>query len=135
MLFVESSIELITEFDLCDQHKYTLLPNNIDYILHLAGQSSGEISFDNPIADLNKNTTSTLNLIAYAEAARCLKFLYASSMSVYGANNTLLHEDLPLNPLSCYGVSKLASENYLRIFSSRLAPFRCVCLLWPNQIL
>ena len=29
------------------------------YILHLAGQSSGDISFDNPVADLKKNTQST----------------------------------------------------------------------------
>ena len=40
-------------------------PKRCEKILHLAGQSSGEISFENPSLDLKKNTTSTLNLIHY----------------------------------------------------------------------
>ena len=36
-----------------------------DAIIHFAGQSSGEISFENPINDLRTNTESTLNLINY----------------------------------------------------------------------
>ena len=41
------------------------LPQGCDVILHLAGQSSGEISFDDPIDDLQRNVVSTLNLIRY----------------------------------------------------------------------
>jgi UDP-glucose 4-epimerase len=37
------------------------LPDHCDLILHLAGQSSGEISFDDPVADLEKNAITTLN--------------------------------------------------------------------------
>ena len=39
---------------------------NIDFIFHFAGQSSGEISFEDPISDLQKNTISTLNLINFS---------------------------------------------------------------------
>ena len=52
-------------YDLSDKKLVDQLPGQVDYILHLAGQSSGEISFDNPISDLEKNTHSTLNLIQF----------------------------------------------------------------------
>ena len=41
--------------DLAKKNTYKFLPKNCDYILHLAGQSSGEISFSNPISDLDYN--------------------------------------------------------------------------------
>ncbi len=109
--------------DLSNKKIIKHLPNKCDYILHLAGQSSGEISFDNPVEDLNKNTISTLNLIDYGIEKKVKKFIYASSMSVYGdVNDCPIHESNDLNPLSCYGIGKLASERYLKIFSKDL-PF------------
>ena len=38
-----------------------------DCIFHIAGQSSGEISFDDPVYDLNTNTKSTLLLLQFAK--------------------------------------------------------------------
>ena len=109
--------------DLSNRDIKNKLPLKCDYILHLAGQSSGEISFDNPIEDLNKNTVSTLNLIEYGIEKKVKKFLYASSMSVYGnVNDSPTFESTTANPLSCYGIGKLASERYLEIFSKDL-PF------------
>ena len=92
----------------------------IGYVLHLAGQSSGEISFDNPIVDLEKNTFSTINLIDFSNKHQIEKFLYASSMSVYGESiDKNPAETSHCLPKSCYGISKLASENYLRILSKK----------------
>ena len=51
--------------DLSRKKTINLLPGKCDQILHLAGQSSGEISFDDPKNDLDKNTISTINLINY----------------------------------------------------------------------
>ena len=91
-----------------------------DAILHFAGQSSGEVSFDDPVYDLRTNTESTLRLIKYGLETGCKRFIYASSMSIYGkvADEPIAenHETLPL---SFYGVGKLASENYLRIYKSK----------------
>ena len=99
-----------------------LLPKRAKAILHLAGQSSGEISFDDPIADLEKNTVSTLRLVEYARASEIRRLLYASSMSVYGATpDAPTDESAPTTPLSCYGVGKLASESYLRMFASAVS--------------
>lgn len=90
-----------------------------DAIFHIAGQSSGEISFENPVYDLQTNTQSTLMLLDYAKKTGCTKFIYASTMSVYGDQDILpvTEESIP-NPKSFYAVGKLASENYLKIYSA-----------------
>src|SRR3989338_3222376 len=108
-----------------------------DAILHLAGQSSGEISFENPVYDLTTNTQSTLMLMDYALKTGCQRFIYASTMSVYGAvADKPIAEHHPTQPLSFYGVGKLASEHYLRIYQSKgLKPtaLRYFNVYGPNQ--
>jgi len=123
-------------FDLSKKVFFDQLPRNIDYILHLAGQSSGEISFDDPILDLEKNTHSTLNLIDFGIKNNVKKILYASSMSVYGeVDNQPVSENQEPKPLSCYGVGKLASERYLTIFSNQIPfiSFRMFNVYGPGQ--
>jgi UDP-glucose 4-epimerase len=117
---VPAGVELI-ECDLAAPEAPRRLPRGCRRILHLAGQSSGEISFDDPAADLRKNTVSTLNLIRYGLDNQAERIVYASSMSVYGAvEDAPVGEQRPCAPLSCYGVGKLAAEGYLRIHSPRL---------------
>ena len=109
--------------DLKDPATIKCLPTDCRQILHLAGQSSGEISFDDPVADLEMNVTSTLRLIDYGIQIRAERIIYASSMSVYGAvPDAPTSESHHPKPLSCYGVGKLSSENYLRIYQNKL-PF------------
>jgi UDP-glucose 4-epimerase len=90
---------------------------SFDAIYHIAGQSSGEISFDDPVYDLQTNAQSTLLLLKLAMKTRCKKFIYASTMSVYGDKpDEPVLEETTLNPKSFYGVGKVASENYMRIY-------------------
>ena len=97
-----------------------LRKTKFEAILHFAGQSSGEISFDDPVYDLRTNTESTLNLINYGLRNDCRRFIYASSMSVYGdVPDKPISEAISSIPLSFYGVGKLASEHYLRIYQSK----------------
>jgi UDP-glucose 4-epimerase len=99
------------------------IPRDCRKILHLAGQSSGEVSFDDPVADLEKNTISTLNLIRYGIENRVERIVYASSMSVYGeVADVPINENHHCRPLSCYGVGKHATEGYLRVYLDKL-PF------------
>jgi UDP-glucose 4-epimerase len=119
---VPAGVELV-ELDLAHRDAVARLPGGCQLILHLAGQSSGEISFDNPVADLKKNTVSTLNLIRYGMDNGARRIVYASSMSVYGAvpDGPISEARIP-SPLSCYGVGKLAAEGYLHVYRTRL-PF------------
>lgn len=110
---------LFIEGDCADSNIYKSLKKfKFDAIFHIAGQSSGEVSFDDPIYDVKTNTESTLLLLKYAVKSKCNRFIYASTMSVYGTQPDIaVKEDSKCHPKSFYGVGKLASENYLRIYS------------------
>lgn len=91
---------------------------SFDTIFHIAGQSSGEISFDDPVYDLQTNAQSTLLLLNLALKTGCKKFIFASTMSVYGDQpDEPISENYSTFPKSFYAVGKLASENYLRIYN------------------
>ena len=112
---------VLVEGDLASKETIEKLPSDISVILHLAGQSSGEMSFDDPKSDLSKNGVSTLNLIQYGIAIGAKKLVFASSVSIYGwVGDRKLSETDIADPTSCYGVSKLAAEGYLRIYSEQL---------------
>lgn len=106
-------------------------------IFHIAGQSSGEISFDDPSYDLRTNTESTLHLLKFGLAHQCRRFIYASTMSVYGQQpDTPINEEATTCPLSFYGVGKLASEHYLRLyeqFGMRSTALRLFNVYGPGQ--
>jgi nucleoside-diphosphate-sugar epimerase len=84
-----------------------------DAVVHL-----GELVGD-PACALDEKLTLEINLAAtrmLAEAARgygVKRFIYASSCSVYGANDHLLDETSELNPVSLYARAKIMSEEAL----------------------
>ena len=92
----------------------------VDAVIHL-----GAIVGD-PACALNRDLTIEVNLMATRTIAEVAKgygirrFIFASTCSVYGANENeeLLTEDSPLNPVSLYAVSKLASEKVLMDLAS-----------------
>ena len=103
----------------CQDHNIVkqLEKYSFDAIFHIAGQSSGEISFDDPVYDLQTNAQSTLLLLKLALKTGCKRFIYASTMSVYGDKPDVpVKEDTILKPKSFYGVGKIASEHYMRIY-------------------
>lgn len=105
---------------------------NFDSIIHIAGQSSGEISFEEPIYDLQTNAQSTLMLLDYARKTNCKEFIFASSMSTYGDHSEpLVSEETQTLPKSFYAVGKLASENYMRIYSNTYG-LKCTALRFFN---
>ncbi len=104
---------------------------DFDAIFHIAGQSSGEISFENPVYDLETNTVSTLLLLNMAKKKNIKHFIYASSMAVYGDHpEEVVDENSKTEPKSFYAVGKLASENYMRIYSK--FGIRCAALRFFN---
>lgn len=94
------------------------LPETIDAIYHIAAQPSGEASFENPSRDCDINYKATLHMLELAKSRGAKRFLFASSMSVYGdvseENYVVKEKDVP-RPASYYGCHKLASENIIRI--------------------
>ncbi|MEA2495003.1 MAG: UDP-glucose 4-epimerase [Thermoleophilaceae bacterium] len=107
-----------------------------DAVLHLAGQSSGEKSFDDPRYDFDANARSTAILAEWAVANAVPVFLHASSMGVYGDAEAPVAETAPLRPLSWYGGSKAAAEISLRAAQAqglRVCSFRMFSVYGPGQ--
>ena len=97
-----------------------LLPaKRYDAVFHLAAQSSGEISFDDPSYDLRTNCQSTVLMLGWCKANGTSRFLYTSSMSIYGdqAVQPVAETAVPV-PKSFYGIGKLASEAYTHVYSA-----------------
>jgi UDP-glucose 4-epimerase len=96
-----------------------LLPKGpFDVVFHLAAQSSGEISFDDPAYDLKTNCLSTVLLLDWCLKTGTKRFIYTSSMSIYGDQECQpVSETVMPKPRSFYGVGKLASEAYVKIYA------------------
>ena len=93
-----------------------------DAILHLAAQSSGPNSYNNPELDIKINVLGTVNLINFCKKNKIKKFIYASSFTVYGDNkNEILDENCECNPKSFYAISKYASEKYLQLLCNKFS--------------
>lgn len=91
----------------------------IEVVFHLAAQSSGEISFEDPRKDMMSNAGGTLRLLDWATGKGVDHFLLASSMTVYGDASGPVEERMSCCPVSFYGVSKLAAEFYVKLFARR----------------
>jgi UDP-glucose 4-epimerase len=90
----------------------------MDVVYHQAAVPSVPRSVKEPLLSHRANATATLSMLVAARDAGVRRVIYAGSSSVYGDSPRLpKREDMPLRPLSPYGVGKMTGEHYLRIFS------------------
>lgn len=90
---------------------------DIDYVFHQAAIPSVPRSIQHPENSNEANVTGTLNVLIAAKDSGVKKVVFASSSSVYGDTPTLPKlEDMPVNPLSPYAVTKATGEFYCRVF-------------------
>ena len=111
------NIELI-EGDIRSKDDFRKALKDVDYVLHQAALRSVPKSVDDPFLTNDINVNGTLNLLFEAKKAKVKRVVYASSSSVYGdVKKFPQKEDFNPRPISPYGVSKLAGENYCKAFS------------------
>lgn len=89
-----------------------------EVINHHAAQGNLRRSMTEPSFDASVNIVGSLNLLELALAYKIRKFVNISSGgAVYGEPRRLPVDELhPICPMSAYGVSKYAVEQYLRLF-------------------
>ena len=104
----------------------------VDYVFHLAAIVNVPLSVEKPLFVNEVNVDGTLNVLEESRKAEVKRLIFASSCAVYGESiYTPIDEDHPTEPLSPYGVSKLAGERYCRVFY-RVYGFETVCLRFFN---
>ncbi len=115
---IENHIETMAG-DIRDRALVAQAMAGVDYVLHQAALGSVPRSVVDPHTTHEVNATGTLNLLWAAKEAGVKRFVIASSSSVYGNTPTLPKEESMLpQPVSPYGVSKLAAERYALSFHS-----------------
>jgi nucleoside-diphosphate-sugar epimerase len=109
-----------------------------DYVLHQAAIPSVARSVEDPISSNRANVTAALNMLVAARDAQVMRFVFASSSSVYGESEKLPKvETMPENPLSPYALAKLAGEKYgvifHRIYGTPAVSLRYFNVFGPRQ--
>jgi len=98
----------------------TALLDGIDVVFHQAGQPGVRLSWGDGFAAYDSlNVLATQRLLEASRAAGVQRFVYASSSSVYGnaARYPTTETDLP-QPMSPYGVTKLAAEHLCGLYAA-----------------
>lgn len=114
---VPEGVEFV-EADLRDLDAVVRATNGVEAVCHQAALRSVPKSVDDPVTADRCNTLGTLNLLVAAQAAGVRRVVYASSSSVYGdPPDPLRIESQPTDPQSPYAVSKLAGEQYCRVWT------------------
>jgi UDP-glucuronate 4-epimerase len=91
-----------------------------DAIIHCGAISGPMLVRDNPILVFESNTLGTLNLLEAARRLQVKRFVFASSLMVYGANDgSPLREESPLVALEAYGASKIAAEAMVGAYTAQ----------------
>jgi UDP-glucose 4-epimerase len=89
-----------------------------ELVFHLAAQSNVRISMDQPARDAAINVLGSVNVFAAAHAAGTRRVVNTSTGgAIYGATKVIpTSEEVPADPVSAYGLSKLTAEHYARWF-------------------
>ncbi len=103
-----------------------------EVVLHQAAIPSVARSVEDPMTSHTVNVDGTLTLLLAARDAGVRRFVMASSSSLYGESETLPKvETMAPDPISPYGLDKLAGETYCRLFT-RLYGLPTVSLRYFN---
>jgi len=105
----------------------------VEAVFHLGALGSVPRSVQDPLTSGAVNVEGTLNVLLAARDERVRRVVYSSSSSVYGSSGDLPRtEGMPADPISPYGVAKLAAERYCVSFSRVYESFESVVLRYFN---
>jgi len=120
------------KIDICDP-KISLVfkEEKPKIIFHYAAQIDVRKSLENPLRDAEINILGTLNILENCQRFKVKKFIFASSVGVYGEPKILpVKENHCLNPIAHYPITKLTVERYLNYYQTQGLDF--VSLRYSN---
>lgn len=105
--------------DITDKEKIHEIISEIrpHLVFHLAAILNRERGFIGFEQTMSVNFNGTLNLLLALRATECEKFIFTSTSEVYGGNVAPFTEDMVLQPVSPYSITKSFAETVIRSFS------------------
>jgi UDP-glucose 4-epimerase len=108
----------LVEGDIRDASAVRRVVADADVVYHQAAQAGVRSSVDEPRTVDEINVDGTLNVLEAARAVDVDRVVVASSSSVYGVPEYLPYDEShPTMPVSPYGASKLAAEQYAHSYA------------------
>ena len=113
--------------EILDSRKLEKIMADCDIVFHFAAQVS------TPFADVNHhlfeqvNHWGTSGVVHAAEKSNIKKFVYMSSVSVYGSGDESFSIDSTPQPQTIYGIFKLRGEEQVRRISNRIPTYILRC--------
>ena len=105
----------------------------VELVFHLGALGSVPRSVQDPLTSTAVNIEGTLNVLLAARDENVRRVVYSSSSSVYGTRRELpVTEDQATDPISPYGVAKLAAERFCVSFSRVYEQFESVVVRYFN---
>jgi UDP-glucose 4-epimerase len=104
--------------DFTDTSALAAVLENCDVVFHLVSATTPASGNVDKIADLQSNVVATLHLLELCRERHVGKIVFVSSGgTIYGIPSRIpTPEDSPLDPITAYGISKLAVEKYLALY-------------------
>jgi len=129
----DNDIEFILG-DVNDKEKLLQACQGIDVVIHLAAVVGVKNTEDDPVTTLNTNIIGTKNILEACAKNNVKKVILASSSEVYGEPKILPIDEshIPM-PVTSYGISKLASEEYVKSYA-KMHNFKYSILRFFNVI-
>jgi UDP-glucose 4-epimerase len=128
---IADKVDLI-EGDILDDKALSRAVDGAELIFHEAAIPSVPKSMAEPVENHAANATGTIRVLEQARRARVRRVVYAASSAAYGEDPVLPKiETMAPAPISPYGGSKLAGEQYMQIYA-RAYGLETVCLRYFN---
>jgi UDP-glucose 4-epimerase len=129
---LSGSIELI-EGDITLVEDVERAVRGVDVVFHQAAIPSVPKSIQDPLSSNRASVDGTLHVLLAARQAGVRRVIFASSSSIYGNQEPNLPkvETMTPQPISPYGVAKLAAERYCQVFY-QVYGLETVCLRYFN---
>ena len=102
------------EYDILDLEKNKQYLRDVDVVFHCASYPYDNFSLFAPFKVVQNTFSTTASLLSASISNHVKRFVYCSSMSRYGDNESPFTEDMNPKPLTPYAVAKTAGENLIK---------------------
>lgn len=115
------------EGDILDSRKVKKCLNGTHAVYHLAAKVTTPFANTDPHFYEQVNHWGTAEMVYALEESQVKKFIYTSSVGVYGSSKNFIDEKSTPNPKTFYGISKLRGEEHVRRLEKKMDTYILRC--------